>query len=152
MSSSPPVRAIATEIITLAATFAVIASVNYATTTEPDATSTATDPSPGTETSATSTGTDPSPTLATPRDRMAALVEAATEDAQQREVIAVACPTEARPGLATCAVTFSGPSCQLWLLMNRDDGEIARPISELLQDRHALHDEASGASRCTESD
>jgi hypothetical protein len=62
------------------------------------------------------------------RDLAATIRAAATTESSGRHILAVDCvsPVDtAEVILITCAVTFRGPACQLWLASGADDSEPA---------------------------
>ena len=125
MDVPPLKRGLLTALIALGATLGVV--VNFRTEGG--------ESSRSTQTTATDSGTPLS------RERALELVNAAADEAQEAQVAAVMCPKSVEAGevnLSPCAVTFDGPSCQLWMAIRNAEGEEkALPFSEPSQNRRA---------------
>jgi hypothetical protein len=83
--------------------------------------------------------------------QLVALVAAAAHRDQHRRVVGVVCKKTTKAeeiGLSPCAVTFAGPACQLWIVVDRGGEHQAMPFSEPSEGRRGAYDEASGMSKC----
>jgi hypothetical protein len=86
--------------------------------------------------------------------KLVALVSAAARRASDSPIVTVTCPKTLKAGeigLSTCAVTFAGPACQLWMVINKDGEDKALPFGEPAEGRRGSYDEPSGMSKCLET-
>jgi hypothetical protein len=112
-------------------------------------------------TSTASTPTEKAPTHRRPkrsnalirryRGDNAALVTALASRGYQARIVSVTCDQRkqvpnTRP--SGCAVTFAGPSCQLWIITGSGVDERATPATPPIQGRRGSYDKATGKLRC----
>ncbi|MGH3076589.1 MAG: hypothetical protein ACRDPZ_00225 [Gaiellaceae bacterium] len=136
--ASPRLQGLYPALLVLGATFAAILVANFRTES-------------GASAESTQVTTTASEAPLTPHQRVLELVETAAREEQEAAVLAVVCPPTVNAGeigLSTCAVTFVGPSCQLWMVINTDGQDKVLPFSGPSQDRRASYDEMSGMTRC----
>jgi hypothetical protein len=97
----------------------------------------------------------PRATSLTAQAKVVAIVTAAARRASDSPVVAVTCPKTLKAGeigLSTCAVTYAGPACQLWMVVNTNGEDKPLPFGERAEGRRGSYDEMSGMSKCLETD
>lgn len=105
-----------------------------------------------TESEPTQVNTAPAPPPPSPQtdvERRVALVTAAAERAHDVRVVAVICgkTTKAQEiALSTCAVTFAGPTCQLWIVTTTGAEDKPIPLGDPADGMRGSYDETRGMS------